>query len=61
MGVFVAGEPLGEKVIITEKGAFINVGASAIYIRTTGRGPDCERIAQDDRVLVPIVPLTTFP
>lgn len=56
MGLFVAGEPRGEKVAVSGKDSFTVVGAGAIHIRIYDDGSDCEvAISQDSNVLVPIL------
>lgn len=56
MGMFISGEPRGEKVAVSVKDSFTVVGAGAIHIRIYDDGPDCEvAISQDSNVLVPIL------
>ena len=56
MGVFMFGEPRGEKVAVSGKSSFTVIGAGAIHIRVYDSVPDCEvAISQDNNVLVPIL------
>lgn len=56
MGLFVSGEPRGEKVAVSGEGSFTVIGAGAIHIRLYDDGPDCEvALSQDSNIPVPIL------
>jgi hypothetical protein len=56
MGIFIWGEPRGEKVAISGQGSFTVIGPGSIHIRTYDDGDDCEvAITQDSNVPVPIL------
>lgn len=56
MGLFVSGEPRGEKVAVSIKGNFTVIGAGSIHIRAYDDGPDCEvAISQNSNILIPIL------
>ena len=56
MGVFVAGQPLGEKVAVSRQGEFTVIGAGSVHIRIYDDGPDCEvAITQDSNMPIPIL------
>jgi len=56
MGLFVFGEPRGEKVAVSEKGDFTVLGAGAVHIRVYDDGPECEvAVTQDSNMPIPVL------